>query len=225
MKLSEAVPVLPKLSVWLATMVWAPSASPLGVNDQPPCALAVTVVAMALPSTVKCTTVLASPVPLSASFEVIWPVADEPVSIVRASVTVGAVVLRVKTTGLEVRMLPAASLTCAISGLLPLISVTGTLKLPLGCTTPLPIVVVPSRMVTLAPASAASTVPVMIWFAWLVGPPLLVIATTTGAAVFVKISRGALVFGVCTGGAAAELELLALFTIVVISGLESSVAI
>ena len=29
-KLSEAVPVLPKLSVWLATMVWAPSASPLG---------------------------------------------------------------------------------------------------------------------------------------------------------------------------------------------------
>ena len=29
-KLSEAVPVLPKLSVWLATMVWAPSESPLG---------------------------------------------------------------------------------------------------------------------------------------------------------------------------------------------------
>ena len=69
-KLSEAVPVLPKLSVWLATMVWAPSASPLGVNDQAPVASAVTVVAMALPSTVKCTTVLASPVPLSASFEV-----------------------------------------------------------------------------------------------------------------------------------------------------------
>ena len=35
-KFSEAVPVLPKLSVWLATMVWAPSASPLGVNDQAP---------------------------------------------------------------------------------------------------------------------------------------------------------------------------------------------
>ena len=78
-KLSEAVPVLPKLSVWLATMVWAPSASPLGVNDQAPVASAVTVVAMALPSMVKCTTVLASPVPLSASFEVIWPLADEPV--------------------------------------------------------------------------------------------------------------------------------------------------
>ena len=69
-KLSEAVPVLPKLSVWLATMVWAPSASPLGVNDQAPVASAVTVVAMALPSMLKCTTVLASPVPLSASFEV-----------------------------------------------------------------------------------------------------------------------------------------------------------
>ena len=95
MKLSEAVPVLPKLSVWLATMVWAPSASPLGVNDQAPCALAVTVVAMALPSMVKCTTVLASPLPLSASFEVMWSLADEPVSMVSASLTVGTVVLRV----------------------------------------------------------------------------------------------------------------------------------
>src|SRR5205823_1308919 len=64
-KLNEAWPVLPKLSVWLATMVWAPSASPLGVNDQLPWALAVTVVAIGLPSIVKCTTVLASPVPLS----------------------------------------------------------------------------------------------------------------------------------------------------------------
>ena len=71
-KLSEAVPVLPKVSVWLATMVWAPSASPLGVNDQAPVASAVTVVAMALPSMLKCTTVLASPVPVSASFEVMW---------------------------------------------------------------------------------------------------------------------------------------------------------
>ncbi len=102
-------------------------------------------------------------------------------------------------------------------------SVTGTVKLPSGCTTPLPIAVVPSRMVTVAPASAASTVPVMVWFVWLVGPPLLVIATTGGAAV-VKISRGALVVdgGVCTGAGAVEAELLGLFTIVVISGLESA---
>ena len=220
-KLSEAVPVLPKASVWLATMVCAPSASPLGVNDQAPCASAVTVVAMALPSMVKCTTVLASPVPLSASLEVIWPLADEPVSMVKASVTVGAVVLRVKTTALEVRMLPAASLTCAISGLLPLFSVTGTLKLPSGCTSPLPIAVGPSRMVTFAPASATSTVPVMVCAAWLVGPPVLVIATT-GAAVFARITRGALVFGVCTGAGGVEFELLSLFTTVVISGLESA---
>ena len=94
-KLSEAEPVLPKLSVWLATMVWAPSASPVGVNDQAPCALVVTVVAIGLPSMVKCTTVLASPLPLSASFEVMWSLADEPVSMVSASVTVGAVVLSV----------------------------------------------------------------------------------------------------------------------------------
>ena len=52
-KLSEAEPVLPKVSVWLATMVCGPSASPVGVNDQTPLASAVTVVAMAVPSMVK----------------------------------------------------------------------------------------------------------------------------------------------------------------------------
>ena len=48
-----------------------------------------------LPSMVKCTTVLASPLPLSASFEVMWSLAEEPVSMVSASVSVGAVVLSV----------------------------------------------------------------------------------------------------------------------------------
>src|SRR6202789_4058613 len=94
-KLSVAVPVLPKLSVWLATMVWAPSASPLGVNDQAPWALAVTVLALGVPSMVKCTTVLATPVPLSASLAVMWSVADDPVSNARLSVSVGPVVLSV----------------------------------------------------------------------------------------------------------------------------------
>ena len=79
--------MLPKASVWLATMVCAPSVSPLGVNDHAPWALAVTVVAIGVPSMVKCTTVLARPVPLSASLAVIWSVADEPVSNVSASVT------------------------------------------------------------------------------------------------------------------------------------------
>ena len=36
MKLSEAVPVLPRASVWLATIVCAPSARPVGVNDHAP---------------------------------------------------------------------------------------------------------------------------------------------------------------------------------------------
>ena len=94
-KVSEAEPVLPKASVWLATMVWAPSASPLGVNDQAPCALAVTVARTAVPSMVKCTSVLASPVPLSAGLEVMWSVAELPVSTARLSVTVGAAVLSV----------------------------------------------------------------------------------------------------------------------------------
>ena len=62
--------------------------------------MAVTVVAMALPSMVKCTTVLASPLPLSASFEVMRSLAELPVSMVRASVSVGPVVLRLKTTAL-----------------------------------------------------------------------------------------------------------------------------
>ena len=57
--------------------------------------MAVTVVAIGLPSMVKCTTVLASPVPLSASFEVMWSLVEAPVSKVSASVSVGPVVLSV----------------------------------------------------------------------------------------------------------------------------------
>ena len=94
-KVSVALPMLPKLSVWLATMVCEPSASPLGVNDQFPWPLAVAVVAIGLPSIVKCTTVLARPVPLSASLEVIWSLFEDPVSNASISVTVGAVVLSV----------------------------------------------------------------------------------------------------------------------------------
>src|SRR4030088_115330 len=69
-KLSEAGPLVANVSVWLATMVCGPSASPLGVNDHAPCAVAVAVAATGLPSIVKCTTVLARPVPLSASLAV-----------------------------------------------------------------------------------------------------------------------------------------------------------
>ena len=44
------------------------------------CALVVAVAAMALPSTVKCTTVLARPDPVNASLEVIRSVVEAPVS-------------------------------------------------------------------------------------------------------------------------------------------------
>ena len=64
---------------------------------------AVTVVAMALPSMVKCTTVLASPVPLSASFEVMWSLDEVPVSMLSASVRSAPVVLSVKVTALWCR--------------------------------------------------------------------------------------------------------------------------
>ena len=134
--------MLPKLSVWLATMVWAPSASPLGVNDQAPVASAVTVVAMALPSMLKCTTVLASPVPLSASFEVMRSLAELPVSMLSASVSVGPVVLRLKTTAPLLPVLPAASVSLATMLWLPLPdSVTPVLQLP-----SLPTVAVPSAV-------------------------------------------------------------------------------
>ena len=41
---------------------------------------------------------------------------------------------------------------------------------------------------TVAPASATSTVPVMVWLVWLVGPPGLVIATTGAVVSSVKLS-------------------------------------
>ena len=79
-KVNDAVPVLPATSVSLATMVCAPCARPVGVNDQAPLALAVVVPSTVAPS-VSVTTALASAVPLSAGFEVILSVDDEPVSL------------------------------------------------------------------------------------------------------------------------------------------------
>src|SRR6185312_11870735 len=101
-KLSEATPVLPKLSVWLATMVCAPSARPTGVKDHVPLASAITVEAIELPSTVKFTAVLARPVPLSvALFEVIMSV-DVPLLKASLAVTWGAAVFSGEVAGLSV---------------------------------------------------------------------------------------------------------------------------
>src|ERR1700761_4731955 len=120
-KLSEAVPMLPNASVWLATTVCVPSASPLGVNDQFPSASVVAVAVIAVPSTVKCTALLAKPVPLNASLEVMWSAADKPVSNVRLSVTVGPVSATV-TVRLAAVWLPLASVTCAVIVATPLAS-------------------------------------------------------------------------------------------------------
>src|ERR1700682_4101012 len=190
-KVSDAVPVLPNVSVWLATMVCAPSARPLGVNDHAPWAVAVTVLAIGLPSIVKCTTVLARPVPVSASLEVMRSVLEAPVSNARLSVTVGAVVLSVKTTGVLVPVLPAASVSLATMLWLPLpASVTVLLQAP-----PLPTLAVPSAVVlplsnsvTVVPMAATSTVPDIGWLVWLVGPPRLVIATTGAVVSSVNVS-------------------------------------
>ncbi len=92
-KESDAVPVLPAALVSLATTVWTPSARLVGVKDQAPLALAVAVAVTAAPSTVKCTTAFGSAVPASAGLEVILSVAEMPVSLARASVSTGAVVL------------------------------------------------------------------------------------------------------------------------------------
>ena len=93
-KLSDAVPVLPNESVWLATIVCDPSDSPVGVNDQTPAPFAVVVPRTVAPS-LSVTSVLAAPDPVSASFEVMLSLADKPVSVVRRSITVGPTVLSV----------------------------------------------------------------------------------------------------------------------------------
>ena len=118
-KLSEAAPVLPKASVWVATMVCTPSARPPGVNDQVPPESAITVEAIGLPSIVKCTTVLASPVPLSvASFEVMLSLNVPVLKEASLAVTVGAVGLSGKVTGLSVLALVAAVEVVATAGAL-----------------------------------------------------------------------------------------------------------
>ena len=161
----------------------------IGVNDHTPCVSVGTVVAMRLPSIVKSTAVLARPVPVSASFEVILSLADEPVSNARLSVTVGPVVLSVKTTGVLVPVLPAVSVSLATMLWLPLPdSVTLVLQLPSFCTIAVPTAVAPSRMVTVVPASVASTTPVIVCAAWLIGPPALLIAITGAVVSSVKLS-------------------------------------
>src|SRR6202007_3090428 len=94
------------------------------------------------------------------------------------------------TTGALVAVLPARSVACAVSELLPWLSVTVLLQLPLLWTTAGPRAVGPSKIVTPAVlASATSIVPVRVTLVWLVGPPGLVIATVGAVVSSVKVSE------------------------------------
>src|SRR4051794_16968519 len=87
---SELVPVKPAALVSPATMVWLPSAKPVGVNDQAPVELAVAVAAMAMLSTVKCTTASGSAVPMSVAWVVILSLPEAAVSLANPAVSTGA---------------------------------------------------------------------------------------------------------------------------------------
>ena len=84
---NEAGEGFPGAPVSLATIVCCPSASPVGVKVHAPPLLAVTVVEIGLPSTVKETTAFAMPVPTSLGLLVTWSLDDAPVSLSRRSVT------------------------------------------------------------------------------------------------------------------------------------------
>ena len=93
-------------------------------------------------------------------------------------------------TGWLVPVLPAASVSLATSAFVPCASATEAAQVPFCCTTPVPMAVVPplSNTDTVVPASATSTVPAIVWAAWLVGPPGLVIATAGAVVSMVKPS-------------------------------------
>ena len=93
------------------------------MKDQLPPASAVVVPSVVAPS-VKVTTVLAAPVPLSAGFEVILSLDDEPVSLERAAVTVGATVSSVNVSD-AMPVLPALSVSLATMVWAPCASPTG----------------------------------------------------------------------------------------------------
>ena len=133
-KLSEAVPVLPK-AIGLARHDGVRTVGQPARGERPGTGgLAVTVVAMALPSkSSKRTTLLASPLPLSASFEVIRPLGRAAsVDESKPRSRVGPLVLRLKTTAPQLRILPAASVLPGddADGCHCTISVTRAIKLP-----------------------------------------------------------------------------------------------
>ena len=91
MKVSDAVPILPAVSVSLATTVCVPWASDVGVKLHVPLPFAVAVPRIVVPS-VSVTTALASPEPVSVSTLVMWSESEMPLSVPSTSVTGGLTV-------------------------------------------------------------------------------------------------------------------------------------
>ena len=82
---------MPAASVSLARTVWVPCASDVGVMLQVPLPSAVAVPRTVVPS-VRVTTALASPEPVSVSTLVMWSEFELPLSVPSASVTLAATV-------------------------------------------------------------------------------------------------------------------------------------
>src|SRR6202020_683179 len=193
------LPVLPAASVSWATMLWAPS--PVSVTlvlHTPPLPTVAVPICVVTPLTVS-SSVTVAPTAASPAItvpEMVW-VATAEVSAAVAIVTVGATVSSVNTTGVELPVLPAASVSWATMLWAPSpVSVTLVLHTP-----PLPTVAVPicvvtpltvSSSVTVAPtaASPAITVPEMVW-----------VATAEVSAAVAIVTVGATVSSVNTTGA------------------------
>src|ERR1700722_15558581 len=179
------LPVMPARSVSWATMLLAPLTSVTLVVQLPSACTNAVPIAVVPPLSNNDTVepgAVASPVTLP--LMVCAAVAVAPARVVIA--TVGAAVSSVSTTGVELPVMPARSVSCATMLLAPLTSVTLAVQLPSACTKAVPIAVVPplSNNDTVEPGAVASpvTLPLMVCAAVAVAPARVVIATV-GAAV------------------------------------------
>src|SRR5258708_9500 len=129
-KMSDAVPVRLIALVSLAIKVWAPSASPVGVNTQLPALLVIVWPSVFGPSLIM-TIAFGSAVPATVGFEVMPSIGDTPVSKASPSVRNGVSVSRVSTSVLLVPVLPARSVARAVRlGTASLANVMARLQAP-----------------------------------------------------------------------------------------------
>ncbi len=204
---------LPAASVAVAVRLWPPSLRVVGapvavpapptVKLQLPLASAVTVPSTVVPSEMV-TVAPASAVPLMVGvLSLVMPSPLAPLSLLVSSVAVGVAVLlsMVRLRAADVAELPAASVAVAVRLWPPSLRVVGApvavpapptvkLQLPLASAVTVPSTVVPSEMVTVAPASA---VPLMVGVLSLVMPsplaPLSLLVSSVAVGVAVLLSR------------------------------------